>query len=256
MRYVNIGSGSKGNSTLVYNNHTILLIDMGLSRKKVVDGLATFGKGLEDINGVFITHRHSDHTKSIHAFSALSDRFYSGDPTLIPQDHQADHVLHPFETKLISTMIVECLPASHDAPCTGFLITDTESGEKLFYMTDTGFVLEKVLNEAKDCDYYILESNYDPAMEMHSDRSNALKQRNLSAQGHLANDQASHYLSLMIGKRTKEIDFAHISQECNDPSIALRCFNEVMIAEFGVIPNIRVKTFAQDSPTKGGDVFQ
>lgn len=256
MRYINVGSGSKGNSTIIYNEHTLIVIDCGLSKKRVEEALRSVSKSFADINALLITHRHSDHTADIKAFRSLDKMMFSGDEGLLDGDFRASNHLIPFQKFLSNSLAIEALPTSHDAPePMGYLLTDMENGERMLYMTDTGYVPERDLYEAKDCDFYILESNHDPEMLMESDRSNWLKMRILGDKGHLSNEQSSHYLSMMIGPHTKEIAFAHLSEECNTPELALSTFTDVMVAQFGAKPNLIVKALKQREATGGGDLM-
>lgn len=254
MRYLNIGSGSKGNSTLVYTSETLILIDCGLTRKRVVNGLNTIGKSLDDIDAMFITHRHTDHTGHKASFSCLDDRTYSGDKGMVDSNY-SDHVMPPFSSVQIKEVRVTALPTSHDAPDSmGYLLEDTKTGERMMYMTDTGYIPYKDLNYCTNCDFYLLESNHDPEMLMRSDRTNWLKMRILGDHGHLSNEQCSHYLTMMIGKKTREIALAHLSGECNTPKIAVETFREACIAQFGAVPELTLKTLKQDETTSGGDL--
>lgn len=256
MRYINVGSGSKGNSTIIYNSQTVLLIDCGITKKRVTVALASIGKTLTDITAVLVTHRHSDHTACMNAFAGLEPCLFSGDEGILDTKFKDSNHLHPFQELLEKTFAVTALPTSHDAPeSMGYLIKDTESKERMLYMTDTGYIPAKDLALAGNCDFYILESNHDPEMLMHSSRSNWLKMRILGDKGHLSNEQASHYLSLMIGGQTKEIAMAHLSEECNTPALALQTFRDVMLAQTGAVPAIVVKTLSQHDPTTGGDII-
>lgn len=251
MRYLNVGSGSKGNSTLIYTSSTLILIDCGLTKKRVVNCLTTLGKSIDDIDAMFITHRHSDHTAHITSFKVLSDRTYSGDAGMVDNPAQ---VMRPFSQVTIKDLKVTALPTSHDAPDSmGYLLEDVKTGERMMYMTDTGYIPYKDLSWCQNCDFYLLESNHDPEMLMRSDRSNWLKMRILGDKGHLSNEQSSHYLSLMVGKKTREVALAHLSGECNTPQKALDTFNEVFLAQFGEVPSLTLKTLKQDEPTAGGD---
>ena len=254
MRYLNVGSGSKGNSTIIYTADTTVLIDTGISKKRVVECLRSIGRCLEDIDAVLITHRHKDHTAHIDSFEILFDRFYSGDGGVIQEEYRGTNVLVPFQTFEVKGLEITALPTSHDAPDSmGYVLEEISTGRRLMYMTDTGFIPFRDLDYCRDCDFYLLESNHDPEMLMRSDRDNWLKMRILGDEGHLSNQQCSHYLSMIVGGNTKEIALAHLSEECNTESLAIETFRRVMAAQLGSVPDVILKTLKQKEPTSGGD---
>lgn len=255
MKYINVGSGSKGNSTIIYNKDTTLLIDCGVSKKRVVDCLASISRTFDSINAIFITHRHSDHAAHLSSYEKFCDRIYSGDSGVISEPFCKTNTMKPFDEVRINSFIIQALPTSHDAPDSmGYLIKEPSKNESLLYMTDTGFIPERDLPLMNNCDYYLIESNHDPRMLMNSTRSNFLKKRIIGPQGHLSNEQCSHYLSLIIGNKTKEIDFAHLSEECNTPELVLSVFKTMMKVQTGCEPEITIKIFKQKEPTSGGDI--
>ena len=256
MRYLNVGSGSTGNSTIIYTAQATILIDCGVSRKRVVDCLQSIGRSLDDVNALLITHRHKDHTAHIDSFAALKERIYSGDAGVIDKQYQSTNVLKSFQRIEIAGLAITALPTSHDAPDSmGYLLEDLANGRRLMYMTDTGYIPFKDLDYCHDCDFYLLESNHDPETLMRSDRNNWLKMRILSDKGHLSNQQCAHYLTLMVGKRTKEVALAHLSHECNTPQMARDTFKDAFIAQFGKVPDLTLKTLDAKTPVGGGDTI-
>lgn len=255
MKFINVGSGSKGNSTLIYSKNTTILVDCGVTKKRVVDCLKSISRSFESIDAIFITHRHSDHAAHLSSYDCFASTTYSGDEGVIAQQYKKTNVLNPFQEIEIGDFVVRALPTSHDAPDSmGYLFKEINNDETLLYMTDTGFIPERDLNYMKNCDFYLIESNHDPRMLMNSTRSNYLKMRIIGDHGHLSNEQCSHYLSMIIGDKTKEIDFAHLSEECNTPKLAINVFHDVMRIQCGEVPsNITIKTFNQKEPTSGGD---
>lgn len=245
MRVDLLCSGSKGNSCLVRTNKASILIDCGpATRRYQINAMKEAGCTPDDIDALFITHRHSDHIRQLKCFK---DRpIYAPCPLcitntkkeVIPLD------LHPFlpgDTKQIGDLHILALCLSHDAGETiGFVIEryaesnadensfdDNEAQpevlEKLVYITDTGYINSSLMPLIMDADYYIMESNHDVRMLMESSRPMALKQRILSDVGHLSNEMSSWILSHCVSLRTKEIILAHISEETNTPQKALDC---------------------------------
>lgn len=206
MRVINLGSGSKGNATLVDLDDGYLLIDCGLSRFETL--LEEQGISLCDIKYVFITHNHTDHVLNIKKFNP--EIIYCAEET-IDIEH---NVLEFYEEYDFGKFKITPLKTSHDAPdSVAYLIKKGES--ELVYITDTGKIPAKTKRFLNNRRFYIIESNYDEDMLMESERPLFLKERIKSDKGHLSNLQCSIYLNSFIGENTKGIAFAHISEECN-----------------------------------------
>ena len=110
-------------------------------------------------------------------------------------------------------------PLSHDVPCNGILIK--ENKKELVYITDTGYINNKVLEKLKDKDIYIMESNHDIEKLRNGKYPFFLKQRILGDKGHLSNEMASKYLLKLVGNNTKYIVLAHLSEENTTEDLAL-----------------------------------
>ncbi len=220
MIYNIIGSGSKGNATLIKSKEGLILIDMGLTLTRLNEGLEEIGANINDIDACFFTHEHSDHIKGIRFLK--NRRMYALEGTL-PGNY---NVIELFQEIAIKDMIITPVPTSHDAfnPC-AYIVKCGE--EKLVYITDTGYVPEATLKASHDPDYLILESNHDVEMLMKSNRSKELKQRIYGDYGHLNNSDSAIYAKDIIGLKTKEVVLAHLSEECNKPDLALAEYQKV-----------------------------
>ena len=172
MHFLNIGSGSKGNSTIIYNEETTILVDVGVSRRRIVTALKTINKKLSDVQYVLITHAHSDHISNIDIFP--SNIVYSVENEL--RNHMDFNILEHFKEYRFNTISVIVLLTSHDVKGScGFLFKDNKN--ELVYITDTGFIPLKTLNIIQNKDIYIIESNHDINMLLESRRTNQLKER-------------------------------------------------------------------------------
>lgn len=248
IRFLNLASGSKGNATLLYNEDTLLLIDMGVSRKLLSEGLAKIGKTVGDIAAIFITHEHSDHIKGL-SFIHEAIPLYAGEKTF----EKGHYILKPLDELDVGSFHVVTLETSHDAASPlGFLFVSGE--EKFLYMTDTGYVPETSLPFMKECDYYLFESNYDHKMLMSSKRPLLLKQRIAGDCGHLSNVDSALTLSYLIGPKTKKIYLAHISEECNTPELALSSYAKVFQKKHISFPKECIIPLKQWEMTEGGDL--
>ena len=252
MQYDVISSGSKGNSTLVFSHGEILLLDFGISKRRIEKALLEYGHGFDEIEGFLITHEHSDHASNV--FNAPVEKIYAGVPVLPKLEHslESSHIFRKFQEIRIGVFKITPIPLSHDAKNTfGFVIDD--GLESLVYLTDTGFVPEIDYPYIKDKNYYIFESNHDTEMLFNSKRPDYLIKRIISDKGHLSNTDSAYYLSNIVNKNTKEIVLAHLSDECNKPEIALSTYEYVMQTQLGYLPEINVRCASETIETKGGN---
>lgn len=252
MRYYIFASGSKGNSTLILSNGKYLLIDNGLSERRFRSCLASVNVNFLDIDVVLITHSHSDHTLGLKMFEERCLYSTRSTTTLLDSSHE----LIPYRTYFLNGFKITVVPTSHDAVGSiGFIIED--ENEKLVYITDTGYIYERVLNYIKDADYYIFESNHDVRMQLTSGRPQYLIDRIMGDYGHLSNEDAALYLSEVISPtKTKEIVLAHLSEEANTPEIALQSFYKIMSKRGVDVSNISVRCAHQKEMISGGDLVK
>jgi len=243
MNLINICSGSAKNSTLIYDDKTIILIDCGAGIREINRTLKSINKDIDDIDFVFITHNHIDHIKNLKYFDF--DKIYAvKDIVLIDNLHYLKH----FEEYDFDNFLITPLELSHDVKgISGFLIKNGK--EKLAYITDTGYIPFKTLELIKNLDYYYFESNHNIQMLMCSNRSDSLKARIVGSYGHLSNEQAGIYLSYLIGKKTKKILLAHLSEECNDPMICLDEVKDILLKNKIKVSELDIRCLKQREPT-------
>ena len=214
MDFALLASGSKGNSFVIVDGTTKVMIDCGTTKKYLFEHLKELQISLDDLDAVLITHNHSDHISQIKHFASLP--IYS--PIEIPK-------IDTFYVKPGSSFTIESLrftpiALSHDALNTvGYIV---ENGiEKLVYITDTGYINEKHIPRIKDADYIVLESNHDVQMLMATSRPQFTKQRIYSDTGHLCNEDCAAVLDKIVTEKTKMIILAHLSEQANTRKKAL-----------------------------------
>jgi len=214
MKIINCGSGSKGNSTLIYADNTLILIDAGICLKRVKEGLNLINKTVNDIDFVLISHEHNDHIKHINRYP--KEKIYSVKGVL--EESIYPNIVELFTPTKFKNLTITFLETSHDSnnSC-GFLIESRN--ESLVNITDTGYIPLKTLEYIKGKNYYIMESNYDELELLYSNRTYELKARILSTTGHLSNELASKYLLSIVDSNLKAIFFAHKSEECNSSNL-------------------------------------
>ena len=222
MEFNVLESGSKGNSTIVISHGRYLLIDMGISGRKLKTKLNELGIDVNDVNHVLVTHAHSDHIAGLDFFK--DEQIYATHfthPSL-----SITNELIPYQTYKINGFKVTVLPTSHDIEGSiGFIIEDDE--EKLVYITDTGYLYEKVVEMIKDATYYIFESNHNVKMLIETSRPQYLKKRIMGDYGHMSNEDSANYICDVITSNTKEVILAHLSEEANSPTQALEDYQKV-----------------------------
>ena len=254
MRYHILESGSKGNCTLITHQGNYLVIDNGLSKKKFKNYLMFLNLQVSDIKKVLVTHSHSDHTKGLEIFD--KNIILGTRPTLLSQGIEDErNELIPYSSYSINNFKVTVIPTSHDAKgSVGFVIEIDD--EKLVYITDTGYLYDKVLNYISNADYYIFESNHDVRMQLATGRPQHLIDRIMGDKGHLSNEDAALYLSEIIGDKTKEISLAHLSEEANKPELALEAFRKIMSKRCVDVSSINIRCASQKEVLSGGNILK
>ncbi|MBR6056377.1 MAG: MBL fold metallo-hydrolase [Bacilli bacterium] len=245
--FVVVGSGSKGNATLLFDEETLIQIDMGLPMRRITAALESIKKNKSDLQGILITHEHTDHIKNLSMYKGKVP-IYASKGTI----DYFDHEVVPFDSFEIGTLSVIPFMTSHDAANpVGYVIISGKT--KLVYLTDSGYIPEESLDYLKDADYYIMESNHDLKMLMKSNRPAVLKRRIKGDEGHLSNVDSAIYLSELVGPKTKEIYLAHLSEECNLPELALEAYRKTFKKK-EVPYDINIICLKQNEAVRGGDL--
>ena len=221
MEFALLASGSKGNSFVIVDEDSKVMIDCGTTKKHLLASLEKTGVRKEELDAVVITHDHSDHVSQIRHF--VDTAVYS--PVDLPDVDI--FAVRPLQQFTIGSLRFTPLALSHDARnTTGYII---ESGtEKLIYITDTGYVNRKYFPYLQDADYIIMESNHDVGMLMKTRRPQYLKARIYSDEGHLNNEDCAEVLNSILTPKTKMVILAHISQEANTREKALQATVSVL----------------------------
>ena len=232
-------SGSKGNCCIVRDGVSQLMIDCGSTKKYLFQALENVNATIEDCDGILITHAHTDHVSQLK--HVVSRPVYSYcDLKIMDNNH---HVV-PKEEFDIGTFHIQVIGLSHDSPNTvGFVIWS--GNEKLVYITDTGYIANANKPLLQNADYYVFESNHDVEMLMNTSRPLFLKQRILSAEGHLNNEDSASNLSEIVNVNTKQIVLAHLSQEANTSDMALEAFHSTFLKKARPENGIEVRAAKQ-----------
>lgn len=220
LKLVSLASGSKGNATLIFSEKTALLLDAGVSFSRIKDGLDAFGITPSSLDGVIITHEHSDHVRGLPKLSAIC-RVYAHPLTAheiyIKQGAIKNVVdVENYEGGFkVGDISVEPFRIPHDAayPLAYSFSCD---GARCSVATDIGVPTLGVLRNVKDSDVVLLEANHDATMLREGSYPPALKARIASDRGHLSNDAAARIVTHLSGKsNVKHIILGHISENNN-----------------------------------------
>ncbi len=222
-----LGSGSKGNSTLLRSGRTAVLIDAGLSARQLAVRLEHVGQDPARLAGVLLTHDHADHVFGLKVFSRrFPTPVFANSRTLGALGSLVDEApeLVPFRTGgsfEVGDIRFQAFPVPHDAADpVGFRVE--AEGIRIGYATDLGQVTPAVAEALTGCEVVVLESNHDPAMLETGPYPRIIKDRIASEVGHLDNGTAAESLAILAGLGAVRIVLAHLSQVNNRPALARR----------------------------------
>jgi phosphoribosyl 1,2-cyclic phosphodiesterase len=222
-----LASSSSGNVTYIETPQRHLLVDAGLSGKKIANLMKSINRDLNDVDDLLVTHEHSDHCRGV---GVLARRYhlnvYANQPTWkamakkigkVPADQC--HIFEMGSTKTLGDLDVESFGVSHDAAAAQFYHLHY-NGHSFVVLTDTGYVSNRVEGVIKDADGYLIECNHDPEMLQMGAYPWSLKRRILSDTGHLSNEDGAETMIDVLGNRTKKIYLGHLSQDNNIKELA------------------------------------
>lgn len=220
LKICSFSSGSKGNCTFICNENTQILVDAGISVKKVLEGLVTLKKPPK-IDGVLITHSHSDHIRYVREIKEAFDTEVFAYASTAAEIADAPWI-QPFDLRdfYVRDITVSPFKLSHDVFCVGYNLFS--NGSKVSIATDTGIITAVTLERLQGSESVVIEANHDKELLLKNPRySQALKHRILSDKGHLSNDASADVVAHLVRTGTKNIILAHLSEENNYPELAL-----------------------------------
>jgi len=221
-----LASGSSGNALLLSCGETHLLVDAGISCRRISASLQELGLTLQDLTAVLITHTHTDH------ISGLQTMLKKTAVPVLGTAAACDDLLHrlPASSAHIQSLpichcvqigdcAVTAIPTSHDAPGACGYRLDTESGS-VGVLTDTGYITEEAAALLPGVDLAVLESNHDPEALACGPYPYYLRQRIAGRYGHLSNEAAARFAVTLAKHGASQIILAHLSHENNSPAMA------------------------------------
>lgn len=229
MRLVSIASGSSGNCIYVGSDNTHILVDAGISNKRIEQGLSEIGIKGSELSGVVITHEHSDHVKGLGVLARKSQvPIYATEATLEKIDEMKSlgdyprelfHPIRPDVEFLVGDLEIQPFSIDHDAadPVAYRVKNDRKA---VAVATDMGHFDQYIIDHLQGLDALLLESNHDVNMLQTGPYPYYLKQRILGEHGHLSNENAGRLLSCCLHDHIKQILLGHLSQENNYAALA------------------------------------
>ena len=251
-----LSSGSQGNCLLLSDGGTHILVDAGISTRRIKAGLAQLELSMDELDGILITHEHTDHISGLatlikhHAVPLyaspgtarqLAYRLAGVEPLLRPREPGCQ-----FE---VGQCLVTAFETSHDAAQSMDYRIDGSGSVGI--LTDTGYVTDEAAQVLPGVSLLVLESNHDVEYLRSGPYPYTLKQRILGSQGHLSNDDAAAFAVQMAAGGTRCIVLAHLSRENNMPSLAYQTTVAALTA-LGARPEVDYRLQVAAPEQEGG----
>ncbi|MBE6759827.1 MAG: MBL fold metallo-hydrolase [Ruminococcaceae bacterium] len=236
-RFTPLFSGSKGNCIAVGGADSFVLIDAGVSAKRITDALRERGLDICRLTGIFITHEHSDHISGVRVLASKHKLPVFANGATLKQLEAGGHLagtgggieipdcgMEHYGTKI--TPFATC----HDTVQSCGYVVETADGRKAAVATDTGCVTDSMHHALTGCHLVYIESNHDVGMVMSGRYEPWLKQRVLSPHGHLSNDACAVELQYLAASGSARFCLGHLSEENNRPELARSVAHKALTA--------------------------
>lgn len=236
MRFCSVGSGSRGNSYILKSKDAAVVIDAGISRKRILDALSCIGAEPDDVTAVLITHEHEDHIKSTasllkkctNAKAFMSLGTWQARRKPIPEDRIV--IVEAEQTVDLDGINITPFELHHDAEePLGFSVS--AEGKNVTVVTDTGFICENIYGHIKNADLLVVEANHDEDILRMGSYPYDLKLRILGDSGHISNKTAGECICRLVTEqpeRERQVMLAHMSRENNTVEIAMLTVVEML----------------------------
>jgi len=230
LRFSSIGSGSKGNGSVIQSGSTTLLIDCGFSGVEARGRLEKLGIQAESLSAILVTHEHGDHSKGV---AALSKKYnipvyltFGTHSALKKLDAEHVHIITPGQVFTINTLSILPVTVPHDAvePCQ--FVVSNELGAKLGVISDCGHITPHMVECYQQLHAIMLECNHDLDLLWNGAYPVSLKRRVGGEYGHLNNLQAAEFLRAIQSSTLTQVIITHLSENNNHPEKALALLND------------------------------
>ncbi len=241
MEVISLQSGSSGNCVYVETGGVKLLFDAGISAKQAEARLAQHGRDIRDVDALIISHDHRDHTVGLGVFHRkfglpvyVTAKTFMEVRRRIKIGHVCDvRHFHSGDTLQFGPVQVQTIVTPHDA-VDGVAFVIQDGCHRFGLLTDLGHVFDGLINVVASLDAVLIESNYDPAMLDAGPYPEFLKHRIRGPHGHLSNADAADLLHRASPARLRWACLAHLSQQNNEPDVALRAHHDLLGQHFPV----------------------
>lgn len=235
IRFCSLYSGSSGNSLFISSGDTRLLVEAGLSGKKIIAALNSIGEDPSELDAILVSHEHGDHTKGAGVLSrkfnlpiyASEGTWHAMEGLIGPVSEHNRFVFSSYNSFQIGDITVMPFPIPHDAnEPVGYCFY--ACGKKVTVATDIGHINTEMLAYFEDSDLLLLESNHDPELLRMGSYPWPLKKRIAGGNGHLSNDAAGEVVAYMAQRGTKRFLLGHLSKENNFPELAYQAVRNAL----------------------------
>lgn len=249
MRVSILGSGSKGNCTLIASSRTVLMVDAGFSRRETLRRMQQVGESPDRVQALLISHEHSDHIRGLpmlnkhHRWPVYLNHGTSEALAELQSAPEAAELFVTGRPFTVGDIEVTAFTIPHDAT-DPVAFTFLVEGVRIAVVTDLGYMPENVKDSIRGADCLVLESNHDLDMLKVGPYPWSLKQRVMGRLGHLSNDGAAGFLQEGFDGRAACIVLAHLSENNNVPELARLCAEQALAAR-GLTPRVEVASQTQ-----------
>ncbi|MFC3927376.1 MBL fold metallo-hydrolase [Streptococcus caprae] len=254
-KYSILASGSTGNAFYLETAQKKILVDAGLTGKKITSLLAEIDRRPEDLDAILVTHEHSDHIQGVGVLArkyhldvyanALTWQAMEG--KLGKLDVAQKHIFERGKMLTFGDIDIESFGVSHDAADPQFY-RFMKDGKSFVMLTDTGYVSDRMSGLIENADGYLIESNHDIEILRSGAYPWSLKQRILSDKGHLSNEDGALTMIRSMGNNTKKIHLGHLSKENNIVELAhMTMKNNLLQADINVGEEVVLYDTSPDS---------
>ena len=260
LKFLSLGSGSSGNCYYLTTGNTSILIDAGISIRVLKRTLKTFDIDIDQIDAVFVTHDHADHIKAVGNLANEYDKLVYATEKV----HAGINSNYCMTSKLterhirivqkdVSLQFGDLLITPFDVPhdssdCVGYRVE--VDGVVFCLITDAGMVTDEMKPFITRAHHLVIEANHDEEMVMSGPYPQFLKERILSATGHLSNRSCGEAIAQNMSQDLKHVWLCHLSEENNHPELARKTVESVL-RSYGIVAgaDLQLEVLKRNSPT-------